>query len=166
MEAFMAREKELADVPMNPGPFEPFLKALARVQAEFTEETSPVRAALVTSRNAPAHERAVKTLRAWGVRVDESFFLGGVEKAGILAVLRPHIFFDDQPRHLERARATTPSALVPWRGEQGQLFESPLPDAEPRRSPRRVSHKHKRRGPSRSRGQLPRKPPSTSSGGP
>lgn len=135
MEAFMARERELADVPMNPGPFEPFLKALARVQPEFTEETSPIRTALVTSRNAPAHERAVKTLRAWGVRVDESFFLGGVEKAGILDVLKPHIFFDDQPTHLESARATTPSALVPWKGEQGQLFEPSTSEAEVPESP-------------------------------
>lgn len=117
MEAFLERERELANVPMNAGPIKPFLMALARIQARFSEEDSPVRTALVTSRNAPAHERAVKTLRSWKVRVDESFFLGGIEKSGVLGVLRPHIYFDDQPSHLERARRTTPSAHVPWRAQ-------------------------------------------------
>jgi 5'-nucleotidase len=55
----------------------------------------------------------VKTLRTWDVRVDESFFLGGVEKAGVLAALNAHIFFDDQHVHLDPAQATTPSAHVP-----------------------------------------------------
>ena len=38
------------------------------------------RTALVTARNSPAHERVIRTLRAWNVRVDETFFLGGVAK--------------------------------------------------------------------------------------
>ena len=58
--------------------------------------------ALVTARNAPAHQRVIKTLRTWGVQLDESVFLGGVDKAEILDAMRPHIFFDDQLTHLER----------------------------------------------------------------
>jgi 5'-nucleotidase len=56
----------------------------------------------------------VNTLRQWDVRVDETFFLGGIDKAGVLKVLRPHIFFDDQDSHLLKAQLMTPSAQVPW----------------------------------------------------
>lgn len=113
LEAFLARESALADQPMNPGPFQPFLAALGRVQKAVGEDQSIIRTALVTARNAPATKRVVNTLRDWDVRVDESFFLGGVEKAGVLAALRPHIFFDDQYVHLRPAQRTTPSAHVP-----------------------------------------------------
>ena len=52
--------------------------------------------AIVIARNAPSHERAVKTLRVADVHPDKMFFLGGIGKAPILKVLKPHIFFDDQ----------------------------------------------------------------------
>src|SRR5205809_4550610 len=87
--------------------------ALARIQKRFSEGDSPIRTALVTARNAPAHKRPIKTLREWGVRTDESFFLGGVEKAGVLKVFKPHIFFDDQAVHCGPASSSTPAALVP-----------------------------------------------------
>ena len=117
LEAFQRREEALADVPMNPGPFEPFLRALHEIQAHFDEAKSPIRTALVTARSAPAHLRVINTLRAWKVRVDESFFLGGLDKAEVLAALRPHIYFDDQRGHLEQASLKTASAHVPapWR---------------------------------------------------
>ena len=118
LEAFLARESTLADQPMNPGPFQPFLAALGRVQMAVGGDQAVVRTALVTARNAPATKRVVNTLRTWDVRVDESFFLGGVEKAGVLAALCPHIFFDDQYVHLHPAQRTTPSAHV--------LAEDPL----------------------------------------
>lgn len=131
LEAFQTREAELADSPMDPGPFKTFLVALARIQARFPERESPIRTALVTARNAPAHKRVIKTLRAWGVRVDESVFLGGVDKSDILAAMRPHIYFDDQMSHLERARLHTPSAHVfSSEGVQDQLFEVPQPHPE------------------------------------
>ena len=112
LDAFHEREVELADVPLSPGPFKPFLESLARIQAHFPEEESPIRIALVTARGAPAHRRVVNTLRHWGIRLNETFFLGGVEKAGVLAGLKPHIFFDDQLTHLEMAAGTAPSAHV------------------------------------------------------
>ena len=136
LEAFLAREAELADEPMDPGPFKPFLLALGRIQSRFTGGGSPIRTALVTARNAPAHKRVIKTLRDWGVEVDEAVFLGGVDKAEILEAMRPHIFFDDQMTHLERARLLVPSAHVLAHFEQEQLFEDAgaIPDAEERHS--------------------------------
>ncbi|WP_395817858.1 5'-nucleotidase [Curtobacterium flaccumfaciens] len=73
-----------------------------------------VHVAIVTARNAPSHERVVTTLKSWGLRVNDAFLLGGVEKARILRVLRPHIFFDDQLGHLEGAANEVPSVHVPF----------------------------------------------------
>lgn len=61
------------------------------------------------------HERAIKTLREWGVRVDEAFFLGGVSKKEILSAFGAHIFFDDQYAHAAPASEVVPSAVVPYR---------------------------------------------------
>lgn len=112
LDGFMRHESELASEPMEPGPFHPFLMALKAIQDKFPEEESPIRTSLVTARNAPAHKRVVNTLRNWGVRIDETYFLGGISKAEVLKVLRPHIFFDDQMAHLKDAQLVTPSAHV------------------------------------------------------
>jgi 5'-nucleotidase len=138
LDSFLAREAELADEPMDPGPFKPFLMALGRIQNQFSERESPIRTALVTSRNAPAHKRVIKTLRTWGVHVDESVFLGGVDKAEILEAMRPHIFFDDQLTHLERTRLFVPSAHVLAPGEQAQLFEDDTATPQVHRSVERA----------------------------
>jgi len=122
LEAFQHNELRLTDEPLSPGPFAPFLLALKRIQDRFPEGRSPIRTALVTARGAPTHTRVVKTLRAWGVRMDETFFLGGIEKAPVLAALKPHIFFDDQLSHLRAAQQRVPSAHVPSERQQLSLF--------------------------------------------
>lgn len=116
MAAFAEHERTKADIPMQKGPFANFLMTIAHIQSQFTDrESSPIRTALVTSRNAPAHERAIKTLREWGVRIDEAFFLGGVSKKEVLSAFGAHIFFDDQYTHAEPASEVVPSAVVPYR---------------------------------------------------
>ena len=88
-------------------------------------EYSPVRIAIVTARNAPAELRVIKTLRHWGVYVDEIFFLGGLDKSKILKAFKPHIFFDDQEQHLEAASFVVPSGKVPYKSDsplQKDLF--------------------------------------------
>ena len=93
-----------------------FLMTLSNLQGMFPDrEEAPIRTALVTSRNAPAHERAIKTLRDWQVRVDEAFFLGGVSKKEILQQFGAHIFFDDQRTHTDPASEVVTSAVVPYR---------------------------------------------------
>jgi len=113
LDAFHAYETDHADEPLSPGPFRPFLDGLARIQARFSGN-SPIRTALVTARAAPAHYRVVNTLRDWGVRVDETYFLGGVDKAKVLAAFGAHIFFDDQRAHVESASQHVPAAQVLW----------------------------------------------------
>lgn len=116
MEAFMEHEQSKADLPLSKGPFANFLMTIAKIQEMFKEENHvPIRTALVTSRNAPAHERAVKTLRDWNVKIDEAFFLGGVSKKEVLAAFGAHIFFDDQHVHTDPASEVVPSAVVPYR---------------------------------------------------
>ena len=114
IDAFQENEREKADIPLERGPFANFLTAVAHIQSLFpSKEAAPIRTALVTSRN--AHERAVKTLRYWGVRVDEAFFLGGVSKKDVLSAFGAHIFFDDQHIHAGPASEVVPAAVVPYR---------------------------------------------------
>ena len=75
----------------------------------------PIRTALVTARNAPAHERVIRTLRAWNIRIDEVFFLGGIEKSKVLKAFGANIFFDDQSVHTDPASKLVPSARVPYK---------------------------------------------------
>ena len=71
-----------------------------------------IRTALITARNAPSHERAIKTLMDWGVEIDEAMFLGGLPKAGFLEAFEPDFFFDDQSAHCEPASGVVPAGLV------------------------------------------------------
>lgn len=116
LEAFTENECKNANIPLEPGPFANFVQTLVHIQSQFADsDTAPIRTALVTSRSAPAHERAVKTLRSWGVRIDEAFFLGGVSKKEVLSAFGAHIFFDDQFAHAEPASEVVTSAVVPYR---------------------------------------------------
>lgn len=134
LDEFHRHETEQVAVPLAPGPLEPFLRSLHKVQEAFPQGESPIRTALVTSRNAQAVMRAVNTLRSWGVSIDETFFLGGIDKAEFLRIFRPHIFFDDQMSHLEGARRIAPSAQVPRRATQLEAFGD-LADAEAKMAP-------------------------------
>jgi 5'-nucleotidase len=103
LEAFARAEKATAREPMQGGPFKPFLQALHAIQAEFPVSACPIRTALVTARSAPAHERVVRTLRDWQIRIDESLFLGGLAKGQFLRAFGADVFFDDQRSHCESA---------------------------------------------------------------
>lgn len=81
-----------------------------------------LRTAIVTARNAPAHERAINTLKSWDVEVDEMFFLGGIEKKRILEVLKPHLFIDDQIGHLDESMNNIPLVHIPF-GIINQIYE-------------------------------------------
>ena len=113
LEAFLEHEKKNAKKPLPAGPFAKLLKTLSYLQFEVELATPPIRTALVTARNSPAHERVIRTLRDWKVRIDEAFFLGGVSKAEILQAFGAHIFFDDQPVHCDPASKVVPVAQVP-----------------------------------------------------
>lgn len=111
--AFTANETQAARQPMEAGPFKNFLEALQKLQAAFPGEDGPIRTALVTARAAPAHERVVRTLRSWGIRIDESLFLGGLDKGEFLRAYGADVFFDDQQNHCESASSHVATGHVP-----------------------------------------------------
>jgi 5'-nucleotidase len=115
LEAFAEHEHQNAMKPLPEGPFAKLLKTLSIIQQGFPENEVPIRTALVTARNAPAHERVIRTLRAWDVRIDEAFFLGGIEKSEVLKAFGANIFFDDQTVHTEPASKVVPAARVPYK---------------------------------------------------
>ena len=89
---FSNSEKNLANVPLKGGPFRSFVESLNQLKSEFKGEINPIRTALVTARSSPAHERVVKTLRPWGMSVDE-FVSRGNGKSKFPEVLRcRHLF--------------------------------------------------------------------------
>jgi 5'-nucleotidase len=115
LDAFIEHEKENARKPMAEGPFAKLLKLISNIQDRFEDSNMPIRTALITARSSPTHERVILTLSSWGVRIDESFFLGGVEKYEVVKAFGADIFFDDQDVHLESTSKQTPSAKVPYK---------------------------------------------------
>jgi 5'-nucleotidase len=114
LEAFSRHERERAREPLSGGPFRDFLDALHRLQAAYPSDGSgPIRTALVTARSAPAHERVIRTLREWGIRLDEALFLGGRPKGPFLQAFGADIFFDDSMHNIESAREHVAAAHVP-----------------------------------------------------
>lgn len=118
---FHDHEVENMAQPLHPGPLKEFLVRVSKIQMREEEQklTQPkyenrLRVSIVTARNAPSHERALKTLESWGVNANDAFFLGGIDKSSVLSVLRPHIFFDDQRVHLDSARSVVPSVHIPF----------------------------------------------------
>lgn len=119
--AFEENEALNAGNPLEEGPFANFLRKLSDLQRKIGIENCPIRTALVTSRSAPAHERVIRTLRAWNVRVDEAFFLGGIEKKEFLKAFGAQIFFDDQSVHTVSAAQAVPAARVPYRRKKRKV---------------------------------------------
>lgn len=118
---FHNHETAHAGRPVNPGPLQQFLRNVNTIQKreeqrarEDEDYSLRVRVSIVTARSAPAHERAVASLKAWGVKVNDAFFLGGIDKGAIMRVLKPHIFFDDQKTHLLSTAKAVPSVHVPF----------------------------------------------------
>ncbi|MEQ2175318.1 hypothetical protein GOODEAATRI_016802 [Goodea atripinnis] len=102
------------------GPLKGFLEVLGKLQKKFYAKGQrmdcPIRTYLVTARSAASSgARALKTLRSWGLEIDEALFLAGAPKGPILEKIRPHIFFDDQMFHVEgAAEMGTVACHVPY----------------------------------------------------
>jgi 5'-nucleotidase len=115
LEKFREHEIKHAETPIEPGPLGKFLDKLLliREQTRRLDGRSRVRFGVVTARDAPAHARAIQTLRAWNASADEAHFVGNYEKGPILQAMGAHIFFDDQEKHVLGAAAMVPAGLVP-----------------------------------------------------
>jgi 5'-nucleotidase len=122
LDEFHAHEAKHVARPHQPGPLADMFQKLAimqrmeeRMQRRDPHYRKVLRIAIITARSAPSHERVVTTLKSWGVSANETFFLGGMDKARVLAVFKPHIFFDDQLTHLTSSPGgTIPMVHVPF----------------------------------------------------
>ena len=117
------------------GPLKGFLEALGKLQRKFYAKNErincPIRTFLVTARSAASSgARVLKTLRSWGLEIDEALFLAGAPKGPLLQKIKPHIFFDDQMFHIEGAKELgTIAAHVPYgigqKDHKGKLIKQP-----------------------------------------
>ena len=122
LSAFHKNEMEKAETPHAPGPLRDLfarLSAFQRLDYQTRGSKDPyfkpaIRISIVTSRGAPSEERLITTLKSFGMSAAELFLLDGLDKGSILEAIRPHIFFDDQARNLEKMQAQIPSVLVPF----------------------------------------------------
>jgi len=121
LEGFHRHEHANSHIPHNPGPLANLftrLSILQKLEDKAVEQDRHyrriLRTAIITARNAPAHERVVTTLESWGVSANETFFLGGMKKGRILTILKPHMFFDDQKSHLGYESLDVPMVHIPF----------------------------------------------------
>jgi 5'-nucleotidase len=103
LDAFRQGELDNANVPLGAGPFKPFLDALVEIQKEFPAGKAPLKLALVTARGMPSHARVIRTLRSWGVYMDEAIFAGGKPKGPLLRAFGADMFFDDTMKNVDSA---------------------------------------------------------------
>jgi 5'-nucleotidase len=112
LDAFDAHERKHADVTLPEGPLASFLKKISFLQQQLGEQGHLIKTALITARGHPAHERVIKTFRAWKVRIDASFFLGGGPKAPIVKAFGANLFIDNQSSHCQDVSSVAPTAQV------------------------------------------------------
>lgn len=112
LQAFDEHERKNADVALSEGPLANFLKKLSALQEQMGEHSSLLKTALITARGHPAHERAIKTLRTWKVKVDSAFFMSGAPKGPIVKAFGADIFFDNQENHCKAVSSVAPTAQV------------------------------------------------------
>ncbi|MCG3204278.1 MAG: hypothetical protein KCHDKBKB_00993 [Elusimicrobia bacterium] len=117
LKAFVSHEKRLAKTSHKPGPIYEFVQEIGRLRQiaeEHSDKQHPkIRTAIITARDARVHKRFVTTCREQGLIIDETFFLGGAEKAPFINSFAPDIYFDDQLKHLEPAKNVA-TAFVPY----------------------------------------------------
>lgn len=101
------------DAMLGAGPAANFAIKLSSMRQEASARGVPIRIALVTARDQGARARTIRTLRHWGVGIDEAYFLGAMSKADVLSDFRPHLFLDDRASHVMAAAPIAPSGLVP-----------------------------------------------------
>ncbi|XP_051885559.1 cytosolic 5'-nucleotidase 1A isoform X1 [Pristis pectinata] len=114
LEEVIKYEKNLEHVPIGEGPFKMFAMILGEMKKKFSPEDDPICTYLVTARSGnDLGIRAIKTLREWGLKIDEAFFMAGAPKGPILSQIQPHIFFDDNIGNINGAREFgIPAGLV------------------------------------------------------
>ncbi|XP_043083688.1 cytosolic 5'-nucleotidase 1B isoform X1 [Puntigrus tetrazona] len=95
-----------------------FAVLIGQMRRRFGQENSPLCTCVLTSwgsRNVCAS--ALKTLREWGVDVDEAFCLAGAPCGPILAVVKPHVLWDGGLNNMRDLSAQRALSLAPAEGQ-------------------------------------------------
>jgi 5'-nucleotidase len=133
LEVFRKEEQAKANIPLGAGPFKPFLDALLKLQKQFPKGKCPVKLALVTARGAKAAARVIRTLRSWGVFIDDAVFADGMPKGPLVKAFSADIFFDDTVKNVTSVSDhDITSCHVPYGEGHGIVAPAPAaPSAEP-----------------------------------
>lgn len=136
LQRFQEHEAAQVFVPLPAGPFKAFLQELSVLQRGLPPNAPPIKLALVTARSCPAHERALRTLQGWGIRLDEAIFTGGRPKGPLLKAFGADMFFDDTKTHVDSAHQHgVACGHVPYGTGQGIAM---VPVLEPSPAPIRL----------------------------
>lgn len=139
IEAFRQSEQEKEHIALAEGPMHAFALKLQKLHNALGEDNKwRIRTFLVTARDSTTNERAFKTLKKWGLEIDETHFLGGLDKTPFLIAIDPQIFFDDSSEHINRAQKYVPAAHIIYgilnnKTTDGVITETtqvPLPNEE------------------------------------
>ncbi|KAL0967603.1 hypothetical protein UPYG_G00254360 [Umbra pygmaea] len=106
LDSFHENEERLKNQPLQQGLLKYFLEALVKLQNKFDKsQMCPIKTYLVTSRSeVEAGARVHKTLQSWGLKIDQFMFLAGKPKGPPLQKIQPHIFFEDDMKHINLVR--------------------------------------------------------------
>ncbi len=94
MPAFLEYEKENIQKSVPEGPHTKMFKTISMLQRDFSAQEMPIRIALISSFASPELQRAIYSLRAWKLRLDEAFFIGNSEKEDVLKAFGANISFE------------------------------------------------------------------------
>ncbi|XP_039459629.1 cytosolic 5'-nucleotidase 1A-like [Oreochromis aureus] len=108
LQGYLKNEKQNVEIQMNEGPFKGFLDVLIKLQKKLHNKGLYKKCPILylpgdISRAGCDGYRALNTLHRWGLELDEAVFVGGADKGPSLQRIKPHIFFDDQQRHVDAA---------------------------------------------------------------
>lgn len=124
LEAFRVHELENSKRVLGGGPLKPFVEGLAKIQSFYPKGECPIKLALVTARGCAAYERPIRTLRHWGITIDEAIFCDGDSKGKYLEAFGAEMFFDDsRPNCISSEEYGIPAGHVP-NGEGGIVIKA------------------------------------------
>ena len=113
LEKYIENEKKKANKPIESGPFKNFLIKLGKIQELYeNNDENPIKIAICTARDFATAQRALNTIKSWGVRIGQAFFLNGSDKPVVLEAYQADIFFDDSTKNIKDASKVVPSVQV------------------------------------------------------
>lgn len=113
LERYIENEKENANKPIASGPFKDFFIKLGKIQELYeSNNENPIKIAICTARDLTTAQRALNTIKSWGVRIGQAFFLNGSDKSVVLEAFQADIFFDDSIKNIKSTSKVVPSCQV------------------------------------------------------